>query len=109
MTAEKRLVLIVWNDAWQDQDNFASSHGIALSHRPMVVQTLGWLIHDDEAGVSVVNERSMDEGSEVYRGRTFIPRPMIISVTDFKLAVPRKKKAPQDDKPGSASIESPAT
>lgn len=90
---ERRLVLIKWNDAWGDQDNFASSHSIAMSHRPMSVETLGWLIHEDETGLSVVNERSVEEGNDVYRGRTFVPRAMVHSVTDFTLAKPRKKLA----------------
>ncbi len=86
-----KLVVVVWDDAWSDQDNFQSSHGIALTHRPMVVQTLGWIVQDDLLGVSVVNERSMDDGSEVYRGRTFIPRAMIRNVSEFKLTTPRKR------------------
>jgi hypothetical protein len=91
--APARLVLVVWNDAWQDQDNFTSSHGIAMSHKPMAVQTLGWLIHEDHTGLSIVNEQSLDEsGAEVFRGRTFVPRAMVSSVTDFKLALPRRAR-----------------
>lgn len=89
-TVAKQLVLIEWDDAWQDSDNFATAHGITATHKPLVVQTLGWVIQDDEVGISVVNEQSNEDG-ETYRGRTFIPRAMIRKVTPFNLSKPRKK------------------
>lgn len=87
------FVEICWEDAWVDDDNFATPHGLALTHRPMIVRTRGWLIKDDEIGVSVANEesRTEDDGT-VFRGRTFIPRAMIVSITPFNLAKPRKKR-----------------
>lgn len=88
----KRLVLVEWDDAWQDQENFTSAHGISLSHHPMKVQTLGWLVHEDDTGISIVNERNNEDGAEVYRGRTFIPRAMVRKVTEFRLAPPKKLK-----------------
>ncbi len=90
----RRLVLVTWHDAWQDTDNFASAHGIASTHQPLVVNTLGWIIADDEVGISVVNEHSHEDGTERFRGRTFIPRPMVQKVTEFALSKPRKKKEP---------------
>lgn len=86
-----QLVLIVWDDAWADQENFSTAHGIASTHGPMPVETLGWVIQDDAVGISVVNERSTQDGHAVFRGRTFVPRAMIKSVTPFNLTKPRKK------------------
>lgn len=91
---DKKLVLVTWHDAWQDQDNFASAHGIAATHAPLVVNTLGWVIQDDEVGISVVNEHSSEDGKDTFRGRTFVPRAMVQKVTEFRLAKPRKAKAP---------------
>lgn len=88
-----KLVIAVWGDAWGDQDNFTSIHGATITHKAMIVQTLGWLIVDNEEGVKIANERSMDEGGDVYRGITFIPRPMIRSVSQFNLSKPRQKKS----------------
>lgn len=88
----RRLVLIEWSDAWADTDNFSSAHGIIQSHAPMIVQTLGWVIQDDEVGISVVNELSTEDGKSIFRGRTFIPRAMVQKVTEFTLSKPRKKK-----------------
>lgn len=85
------FVEVVWNDAWQDTENFQSAHGITLTHKPLVVKTLGWLVVDDEVGVSVANERSQDGDGETFRGRSFIPRAMVQSVTPYKLAKPRKR------------------
>lgn len=87
------LVEVNWLDAWQDQENFQTTHGVALTHGPMEVTTIGWLIKDDEVGVSIANEKSVqDDGEIVYRGRTFIPKGMLTSVIPFKLAKPRKIK-----------------
>lgn len=86
------LVECVWNDAWQDDDNFTSIHGAQLTHKAMIVQTIGWLIIDNEVGVRIANERSSDEGGDVYRGITFVPRAMVKSVTPFTLTRQRKPR-----------------
>lgn len=82
-----RLVLVEWDDAWQDQDNFATAHGIAQTHQAMKVVTLGWVIVDNEAGISLANEKSQEEPPG-YRGRTFIPRAMVTRVTEVRLVKP---------------------
>lgn len=86
------LVLVRWLDAWQDTDNFSTAHGIQQTHAPLVVETLGWIIQDDEQGISIVNEKSKQDGSDTYRGRTFIPRAMVQNVTPYKLVKPRKAR-----------------
>ena len=86
------LVVVEWLDAWQDQENFATAHGIAATHSPMAVETLGWIIQDDALGVSVVNERSTQDGAPVFRGRTFIPRAMVKTVTPYTLTKPRRTR-----------------
>lgn len=99
MKTKRQLVLVAWLDAWQDQDNFATAHGIAATHEPMPVETLGWLIQDDPLGVSVVNEQSTQDGHDVFRGRTFIPRAMIQSVTPFNLTKLRTKRVKDVSEP----------
>lgn len=94
----RQLVIVKWDDAWQDQENFSTAHGIISTHGPMPVETLGWVIQDDEEGISVVNEQSTQDGHDVYRGRTFIPRKMIRSVTPYNLIKPRKPK-PKPEQP----------
>jgi hypothetical protein len=94
-----RLVIVTWHDAWADHDNFASAHGLAQTHEPMVVESLGWIVTDDDKGISIVNEQSTEEGKAIYRGRTFIPRAMVQSVQEYKLSKPRqpKVKASQEE------------
>jgi len=87
------LITCSWLDAWADDENFQTAHGVALTHGPMVVQTIGWLLKEDEVGISIANEKSVqDDGEVIYRGRTFIPKGMITSIVPFKLAKPRKPK-----------------
>ena len=108
-------VEVKWLDAWADTENFATAHGIALTHKPMLVRTRGWLIVDDEVGVSVAAEDSLDDGGDiVYRGRTFIPRLMIQSVEPFPPKRTRSKKRsklpqshPEDSSPVPTSPEGP--
>lgn len=83
-------VIVVWDDA------HGSATGVVtlkdIPHKPIVMQTMGWLLREDEKGISLANERCLDEGDESYRGHTFIPRSLVKSITPFKIATPRKKK-----------------
>lgn len=100
MKEKRQLVVVTWDDAWQDQENFSTAHGIRATHAPMKVETLGYLIVDDEGGVSVANEHSVQDGTDVYRGRTFVPRAMIRSVVNYSLTKSRSKPiAPIDPIP----------
>lgn len=82
------LVVVVWDDAWVRADEPLVLNEVSASHKPMTVHTIGWLLMEDERGVSVANEFY----EETYRGRTFIPRAMVRTVTKFALAKPRKKR-----------------
>lgn len=92
---KRRLVIVTWHDAWADHDNFASAHGMAQTHEPMVVNTLGYVIVDDEEGLSIANEQSTEDGKTIYRGRTFIPRAMVQRVEEYRLSRARAPKLPE--------------
>jgi hypothetical protein len=83
------LVIVEWNDAWVRADIPVTLDDVASSHKPEVIITLGWVLRDDDAGISLANEYY----DSTYRGRTFIPRGMIKAVTPYKLSKPRKMKA----------------
>src|SRR5947207_2861974 len=76
------LVVVEWDDAWTNEMGVTLEDARA-SHKPMPVRTIGWLLIDDEVGVSLANEY-FDDGS--FRGRTFILRCMVRSVTKHTLA-----------------------
>ncbi len=82
------LVLVTWNDANTGNEDVVTPENVEAYHKPTIVYTLGWLLRDDAKGITLVNEYY----DEFYRGRTFIYRPMIISVTQFNLSKPRAKK-----------------
>lgn len=90
--ASPQLVIVVWDDAWADGTDSIGEGDHDPKHRPTVMQTIGWLLRDDEKGVSLFNERCLDKGEEIYRSRTFILRSMIRSITPFNLTKPRQKK-----------------
>ena len=84
------LVVVTWNDAWIDGTEPVLMSEVHIEHKPKVITTIGWLLKDDERGVSIACEHYDDD--KTFRGRTFIPRGMVQSVTPHVLAKPRKKK-----------------
>ena len=94
------LVIVRWNDAHaggHEQYDSAS-----VPHAPIVIETVGWLLRDDETGVSVASEL-LDSGN--YRSYTFVPRGMVIP--PIKEVLPKKPQrkskpksvAPKPDQP----------
>lgn len=94
----EQLVLCVWDDAWSDFAELVTSQDAGLKHRPTVMQTVGWLVIDNDQGVSLFNERCLDQGEESYRGRTFIPRAMVRSVTPV-IKPRRARQKPTESEP----------
>jgi hypothetical protein len=86
------LVLVIWNDAWSSETPVTLDHFV---HEPETVTTIGWLLRDDDTGVQLANEFYDD----TYRGRTFIPRAMIQSVTPYALTKPRQRKVHEHRNP----------
>jgi hypothetical protein len=81
------LVLVEWHDAWTNELG-VTVEDVGASHKAMTVHTLGWLLKDNEAGVSLANEYFDDQ----YRGRTFIPRAMVVNVTQMRLSKKTERK-----------------
>lgn len=84
------FVSCIWEDAWADATDSIGERDHDSKHKSTIMETMGWLLKDDDAGVSIFNERCLDKGEELYRSRTFIPRSLIKSVTNLKLVKPRK-------------------
>lgn len=82
----KPLVIVVWMDAWVSEEGCSDDMAHSL-HKPEEVTTIGWVLVDNEAGLQISNEFY----GTTYRGRTFIPRAMIKTITPYKLSKPRKK------------------
>ena len=72
----KPLVIVEWLDANATQLSSFEEHEIP--HAPMTAQTLGWLLRDDEKGVSVAGE--FFETDKTWRSVTFVPRGMVVRV-----------------------------
>jgi hypothetical protein len=89
---EPRFTIVRWHDAWADSVGAVTISDALLTHKPETIRTVGWLLVDDPMGVSLANEVCGD-GS--YRGRTFVPRAMIVSVTVYELRAPRAPRAPR--------------
>jgi hypothetical protein len=93
------FVHVVWNDA--------NSPGAAMAfepeeapHAPVVVETWGFALKHDVAGITVANEL-YDDGR--YRGLTFIPAPMLVEITRLSL---QTRKARRKSVPPVAVVDS---
>ncbi len=82
------LMVVEWDDAHVEADVPINLDTVRDSHKPTVVTAIGWLLREDEVGVSIANEFY----ESCYRGRTFIPSAMIRSATRVRLSKPRVKK-----------------
>lgn len=105
VSAKLPLVIVKWNDAWVDGNDPVNLADVQASHKPKVIKTLGYLLYQNDVGVSLANEYYDDE--DVYRGRTFVFAPMIISVTPYTLTKQRKKRA-KDTQATTGPVGQPA-
>ena len=69
------LSIVIWDDAFGTASEVTIEE---LSHRAWRVHTVGWVLRDDERGVSVAGEWLPDQGT--WRGVTFVPRGMLVEV-----------------------------
>lgn len=83
------LVLVEWDDACHF-DSGATMRDVLASHKPERVTTLGWMMVDDAIGIMLASEFYDD----MYRGRTLIPRAMVVKVTPVKLAKEKRHGSP---------------
>lgn len=83
------LAVVSWADAFVDADTPINLETVRDAHKPTIVTTIGWVLWQDEVGISICNEFY----DQTYRGRTFIPAAMIISVVPYNLSKPRKKRS----------------
>ena len=91
--ANPAFVTCIWNDAWADAVEGVTLKDAADKHHPTIMETRGWLLYEDEEGVSIAAERCLDKGEEYYRGRSYIPKVLIKSVTPIRVSKPRKPRA----------------
>lgn len=83
----KPWVVIEWLDANATQTVFYQEHEIP--HKASLAFTGGWLLREDDLGVTIANEY-FDDGN--WRGTTFVPKGMIQAV---HRTASRKRKGPQ--------------
>lgn len=101
------LVMVVWNDAHADLDQ-AWIQADGWSHAPLRVTTVGWIVKDDDEGITLFSESIADTESASFRARSFIPRGMIVEITPLASKKPRKSprttKASRETPPNRALV-----
>ncbi len=70
-----------WNDPQASATDVIDNTTIKNAHKPILVETLGWILLDDEDGISICNERYKSGAEWQYRGHTFIIRSLIVKVS----------------------------
>jgi hypothetical protein len=75
------FVQVDWNDA-------ASSNTTVFErgrdHKSCIMKTRGWVVADDDVGVTVASEYFEEEGVTHWRGWTFVPRGMVRKITTVR-------------------------
>ena len=73
-----KLAIICWMDAVSPAATHAVNIAdIASVHQSLPIQTVGWILFDDDKGITVAGESCQDGD---YRSITHIPRSLITSV-----------------------------
>lgn len=91
---DKTFVIVEWDDPNSSSVEVITDENIAEFHVPELMETAGWLLRDDDKGVSVANELYYEKGKARWRGHTFIVRALVRKVTEVKLSKLKKKKPP---------------
>lgn len=87
-----RYVAVIWLDAWKSAGLDISVANVAEHHKPATMETRGWLLKQDDVGVTLANECCLDDDDDDFRGPTFIPAKMVKSVEDYP---PKKIRKPR--------------
>jgi hypothetical protein len=72
-----RVAVVTWNDAHVVHGDVMPND---IDHEPILLHTAGWLIRDDDVGITLAFEYADEDGE--LRTTTFIPRGMIVSVSE---------------------------
>ncbi len=65
-------------------------------HSPLMVTTMGWILKDDEEGITLANEYC---GDGDYRGLTFVLRRLIVEVKPITTGRKKKERVVTVDAP----------
>lgn len=99
------LVALLWLDANSPRAtetiDTSDPAWIKEHHTPITIVTVGFVIKDDETGVSIVAE-SIGDGS--YRGQTFVPRSLVLDMVPLLTKVKRKKRAARKSVDGLTDV-----
>lgn len=91
------FVCVEWEDANGNATSEYAPADIPGVHKASVFYSWGWLVLDNEIGVTLMTEWCPKE--ETWRGRMFMPRGMVRSVTPFPKGGKkndRVRRVPQD-------------
>lgn len=84
--------------AWSDAHSPAATDVYNLSsigdiHGSMTIVTSGWLLRQDDAGVTLASEWC---GGDDFRGITHVPAGMVREVVMIPIPKPKKKRPPKE-------------
>ncbi len=87
-----QFVIVEWDDPNSSSVEVITEENLEAFHVPEAMKTAGWLLRDDDRGVSIANEVYFERDKPRWRGHTFIMRALIRAVTPAKLQVSKKRK-----------------
>lgn len=75
-----KVVLVVWRDAWTNSEEMEDSE-LALSHRPYMQHSVGFLIKRDKTGITLAGDYGEDGEKDRH---LFIDAGMVKSVVTIR-------------------------
>ena len=85
------FVNCIWADPWADAVESVTLKDVIDKHHPTYWETRGWLLYEDDEGISIAAERCLDEGDESYRGRSYILKVLVKSIQPLNISKPRAR------------------
>ncbi len=76
-----KAVLVVWLDAWQEQNEVTTAD--AEAHRGYETHSVGYLVSDTEAGVTLAMDAFPGHPNH-YKTHAFIPAGMLVEIIPLR-------------------------
>ena len=76
-----KRVELIWRDAHGGDKGWRSRKKTIKAHKPATMRTVGYLLKDDEIGVTLVFSRS--QGGKTVGEYLFVAAPMVVSVKEL--------------------------
>jgi hypothetical protein len=92
---DRQFAVVIWDDAHKTHEEL---HDDEINHKPSLCQTYGWIIKNDDVGITVASEWGPEDG--IWRDSTFVPHGMVREVVLLSLSRRAGGRKARKEQPG---------